>query len=197
MSDDDKKLLTMVESIGLQLEPDEDWIPVLLGLKNGERALCTIDPLFLDDGNGKDRLFYGVLPQLILKEKFHEVAIVMTCWMLRLDGQKAGEVDVDNLPIPSQSPDRIEAVVVTVMDSENVKAYIAKITRLEKRAPTLDKWEECPGVEGRISDVILPMLRYVRYPTAPMAAVVATAIAKSRGSDKVFTEEDMPGEFGI
>jgi hypothetical protein len=149
----------VVESIAPTLDPDEDWMPVMqIADGEGDVSVFGFDPAFMNSEARKDALAQRLMVPAIDGFGGKLLATVFTCWMAHYDAPD--ENGNFNGPRPSEREDRIEVLIVTVMDSNKVVAYAAQIERHENSHPTLkawDTWENQLG--GRFVEPLQTALR--------------------------------------
>lgn len=135
------------ESIGRDFaDPEDDWAPVMMtATPRGESFdayTFGFDGNLLASDQTKDVLVDHMMVPLIQGTGAKLVATVFSTWMLKampiedlVDGEYVG-------PRPSQSPNRIEAVVVTVIAPKRMISRNAEIIRDGVNPPTLSEWEQ-------------------------------------------------------
>jgi hypothetical protein len=116
-------------------EPDDDWMPTALVQNADSIVVAGLDPSFFGSTEAKDNLADEVLPALLRKYEAQRVALVMSSWMVSGKSE-----DVDMSVRPSENPNRVEVVVVTVIDRDNAGMYVAEILR-GKEPPILGEWD--------------------------------------------------------
>lgn len=155
-------VLERVRAVGEGFEaPDDDWLPVLLLERaEGEVAAVALPLQLFASGAAKD-LLVELLEGLIRAARARKAALILSIWMraVPLDSAIWRHVqETDELPagerMPSEAPDRIEAVQVAIMDAEIQQWWIAVIDRDGVRPPTLGEWEgPSDQVGGRFARV--------------------------------------------
>lgn len=131
-------------------KPDDDWVPCasLLTPKGVE-----ILPLsFANDDEKEDAATAIGGMTIVLGATV--VGFVMSAWTLEVpqdkydEWQKSGER-------PSESADKKEVVVISVVDAKRSKTLLAPIIRYEKAPPTLGEWNEGgTAMGGRFIDPV-------------------------------------------
>lgn len=123
-----------VEEIGKNLPPDADWMPVM-EVFDSENNGYVVGLTGFESGEKSSQAMCLAIDQLGGKM----VGTVFTAWAVN-----AKDVMPDDLIRPgmraSSHPDRFEMLIITVMDSNNVKAVAAKIIRDPNQPPVLDEW---------------------------------------------------------
>lgn len=149
-----------VENIGNEFEySDDDWMPVMgLVPQEGENVMLALDGRWLENDETKHRLVTEVMIPAINGIGAKTLATVFSAWVAQAPkGSK-----IEDLPRPSESPDRKEVVVITAMDSFNVKTWMIEILRSEDSPPELAEWteyDENDGVKGSFVEEIQAALR--------------------------------------
>lgn len=92
-------------------------------------------------------IFYAKIPVASLTKAEHEA--------YRRDGRRP-----DSVPSPSQHPDRVEALAVTVFDREIVELWLSHTTR-STSAPVFGPWENANDVFAGGSRTAFPTGRFV------------------------------------
>ena len=119
-------------------EPDDDWQPIALAMDAKGRGIFMV----LDFGPAsetKQAFLEEVLPVLLREAGAVAVALVTSSWMLTFKGKRPAV-----LPRPSESPDREEVLIVSVVDRLRAEAQIAPILRHPDRPPELGPWDVLP-----------------------------------------------------
>jgi hypothetical protein len=139
-------------------EHEDDIVPVLsLVPESGENVMLALDYQWMENEQTKDRLVSSVMIPAITGVGAKTVGTVFSVWMAAPDeGQDPGD-----MPRPSEHPNRKEAVLVTVMDSFNVRTWFIPINRPDGEIPTLGDWEELPmnAFSGRFVEDVQAALR--------------------------------------
>jgi hypothetical protein len=76
--------------------------------------------------------------------------------MVCVEGER-GHLEVDELPKPSEHPQRKEALVLTHVTKSSAKMYVAEIHRHQDGPPTLGEWGKPTSglaVRGRFVDAM-------------------------------------------
>jgi len=141
----------IVERVGRTLGPEDDWVPVLLVEGSRGRTIVGLSTLFSSEP-AKAFAAQQLMPALLRLEEASGFALVFTAWMTT--NEKAEPL----LLPPSQDPDRVEAVVVTIADTTEHEVWVAPIERHSDETPTLGPWERIPAVSGPLVD---PLLRAI------------------------------------
>lgn len=139
-------------------EPDDDFVPVMsLVPESGENVMLAFDGQWMQDDSTKDRLVETVMVPAITGVGAKTIGTVFSVWLAR---PKKGE-SYEDMPRPSEHPDREEAVIVTVMDSFNVKTWMVPLNRPEGQMPSIGDWEELPvnAFSGRFIEDVQSALR--------------------------------------
>ena len=128
-----------------ELDPDGDWNPMLF-IVNGEKV-TMVGFEMPENGWKRERLFSTLLPNMI-HEKFSNpdsIVMLVSTWVTVTENWQEGD------PLPSENPDRKEALLLQGINKDEELTYMAEIKRSES-TPELDwitKGEEV-GVEGRL-----------------------------------------------
>lgn len=122
-------------------KPDDDWAPVALIDTPRGIGVVAIDTDYFADYESKQELAEQVLPALIREHKVRKIALVTSAWMSVLaDRPEARDAMARGELRPSQDPDRVEVVWITVMDAEVKRAWMAPILRSRRKPPKLGPW---------------------------------------------------------
>lgn len=148
-----------VEGVQRQFdEPDDDWIP-MMGLvpQDGENVMLAIDADWLANDQSKDELVDKVMLPAIDGVGAKTIATMFSAWMSVLPE----DTKIEEMVRPSEDPDRVEAIVLTVMDSFKIKTWVVEIDRADGCPPALKEWNEMPvnGFSGRFVDDVQEALR--------------------------------------
>lgn len=148
-----------IENIQQQFDnPDDDFVPVLsLVPQDGQNIMLALDGRWLENDETKNRLVKTVMLPAIEGVGAKTVATVFSAWQARVpEGTK-----IEDMPRPRDAENREEVVILTVMDSFNVKTWMNVIDRDENKPPTLKGWKEMPtnAFTGRFVDSLQEALR--------------------------------------
>ena len=139
-------------------EPDDDIVPVMsLVPESGENVMLALDYKWMESEETKDSLVANVMLPAITGVGAKTVGTVFSVWTAQPEeGQ-----DWEDMPRPSEHPDRQEAVLVTVMDSFNVRTWMVPLVRHDESVPTLGEWKELPmnAFSGRFVEDVQGALR--------------------------------------
>lgn len=148
-----------VERIAYEFdEPDDDWIPVMgLVPEDGDNVMLALDYQWFKDDATKDKLVNTVMVPAITGVGAKTVGTVFSVWAAVPDP----DVPIEEMVRPSEAENRTEAVLVTVMDSFNIRTWMIPINRFEEKPPTLGEWQEFPGnaYSGRFVEDVQAALR--------------------------------------
>lgn len=139
-------------------EPDDDFVPVMsLVPESGENVMLALDYKWMQDDKTKDSLVKTVMIPAITGVGAKTVGTVFSVWTARPEKGQSYE----DMPRPSEHPDREEAVIITVMDSFNVRTWMIPLNRHEGAVPTIGEWSELPanGFSGRFVEDVQSALR--------------------------------------
>lgn len=158
----------MVEIVGASLqEPDSEWLPVGLGFPvEGKAPVLIRIPLesFANDAS-KDALV-DAIRHLIQTEEIRTYLMVQTTWAA---WREPGEPWDD--PRPSDDPERVETLMITVLTADSGVASLAKIHRHADSPPTLGEWDRFnisddeTELSGRFIEPIVEALQQVQENT--------------------------------
>jgi hypothetical protein len=138
--------------------PDDDWVPMMtLVPQEGKNVMLALDGDWFASEEAKDRLVEKIMIPAVNGVGAKMVATLFSAWSLILPE----DVDLENLPVPSESDDRQEVVIMTVMDSFKVKCLYALVERTEDAPPILGEWKsfEQNSFAGRFVGDIQEALR--------------------------------------
>lgn len=164
---------TARKSVNELTEPDDDIMPVLLYV--GPHGLGLMPLLNMKDDQAKDQLAAAMLAALLVGVAT-EAAMVTTSWVVEMepkDGKYHG-------PMPSQHPDRREAVMVMhVAGEDDFSMGQAILTRWSDRPPYLGEWktwtEDDMKIGGRFGDAIYNGLAMVRIAPKELVEIIEAA----------------------
>lgn len=121
--------------------------------------IAGIDSAWFKNERSKDELARG-MARKIREVKGKVVAFVCEAWSLKF---RKGEFDKGNPPVPSQSPDRKECLLLHIVTRESSQVWMAEIKRLKgSTRPELGPWRygDDPGpATGRFPEAIVEGLR--------------------------------------
>lgn len=143
-----------VEDIGRDFtEPDDDWIATLIvETEKWERYVFGLaGDLF--NSEGKKDVLVASLQQAMLAMDAVRYAFVLSAWAIR--GQKNG-TEEEALAIYEEwrghfgdHPERIEQLILHIVDCEQEFGWMAEIERYPDKPPTLGKWIKADEMSGR------------------------------------------------
>lgn len=157
------EIKAMVEDVGKGLKPDDDWMPCLHIYTDQGAALIVL--LLMENDQSKD-LCADVMYNLIKRTNPDAIAFVTTAWRgdpflnnqfedkeAFLEAYRKGWI-----PRPSLDPDRVEIVMVLIVDrNKNSTMLTGEIIRSPDQPPKIKEWTEVtdtdPG-EGRFGEAI-------------------------------------------
>jgi hypothetical protein len=141
-------------------EPDDDWTPIVfLEDATGTWAMMPIEE-FMQNDRTKDMLVELIIPETIKRFEAKVVVMILSVWHSKIPKG----VDWQDRPMPSEDPNRSEALVLTEYTAEGVKRYsMAEIIRHEDSPPTLGEWEntDATDYEGRFVQPIVKAMQRV------------------------------------
>ena len=157
------ELKAMIEDIGQTIEPDGDWMPCLHVYTDQGAALIAL--LMMENDKTKD-MCAKIMYNIIRRTNPNAVAFVCTAW--QGDPDSHGHMDREEfyeayrkgwIPRPSQDPDRVEIVMVLIVDkNKNSTMLIGEIERSPDQPPKIKEWKEWadkePG-DGRFGEAIV------------------------------------------
>lgn len=147
-------------------DPEDDFIPVLSLLpQDGQNVMLALDGRWLENDSTKDRLVKTVMVPAIAGVGAKTVATVFSAWSASIPEG----MELEDMPRPSEAENRQETVVLTVMDSFNVKTWMNNIYRDGENPPTLGDWKELPtgAFTGRFVESLQTALRESSGKTDP------------------------------
>jgi len=143
-----------VESIRRKLPPDGDWVPTMIVADSDDEVTIVGVPPAGGSDLEREVLWQSVVPSLLVKVKAREVVIVMTAWFLKAkEGESLSEDER-----PSESPNRVECLVLTHVTRDAVALEMATIVRRPKRPPQL-VWDEEPAAFDNLGGRVIEALR--------------------------------------
>jgi hypothetical protein len=143
---------------------EEDWDPMIIGSDaSGKVTVVGLDPTFLSSEAGKQMLADEVLPELIRKQSFVALGMVISAWMRVYEKGEYKEWPGALPPVrPSQDAKRIEILIVSGVDRYGDELYTAKIVRHPQGPPTLEPWVRLGGDGGATGRMIEPLRSALR-----------------------------------
>lgn len=142
--------------------PDDDWQMMLhIVSKEGRVNVAPLSSGFFGSQIAKEALVRGVFPKMVNEFDVVSFGLVLSTWVLVMDkpdGYKPG----DDLPKPSDHPDREERLAISSVCEDRMLMSWATILRHDNRPPTLAKWEDLPlddpesrveGIFGNLTNV--------------------------------------------
>ena len=151
-------LLTRVESVGTNLAPDDDWMPMLFIVDQTDQGTIVPVPALFTDEEQKNKAYNSVIPKLLREQKAKVASLVTMTWMV------VQSMD-DSVVRPSEDARRVEAVNVASFDWTGAFRWaIAEVTRSRGEHPRLGHWKKASSeagakLEGIMSEPILAALR--------------------------------------
>lgn len=138
------------EEIGSSFtQPDDDWAAMMQTATPHEDAFRVytfgFDERLLASDEAKDFLSENMMVPIITGTGAKLVATVFSSWQIRFEGDEAMKQLANGQytgPRPSQSPQRIEAVMVTAIAPTKIVVRCAEIHRDNVHPPTLDAWDQ-------------------------------------------------------
>ena len=141
-------------------DPDDDWVFTMFGMnRRGEAEIVAADAAFFSSDETKDNLV-AALSQITREREYVALATLVSTW--RVEYEKGSEGYDDPFRVmPSQHPDRREALMIVAVDRYGDEVYMADIVRHDGAPPTLEPWERQPGDQhtGRFIEPLRTALR--------------------------------------
>jgi hypothetical protein len=141
--------------------PDDDFVPVMqVQSGDGKMWAFGIDPRFMQSDAAKDILAERIMAPAIIETGGVAVATVLSAWYAVIDKDDLEEGQ--EIPRPSELPQRKEIVMVTAISADDAVCFHAEILRDGKNPPTLGPWEEmkeAPMLQGRFFDPLRQALK--------------------------------------
>ena len=97
-----------------------------------------------------------VIANYLKSKNADEAVFVASSWMVLVEGEKS-LTETDELPVPSEHPERREALVLTHVTRSKARMFVANIHRNQGSPPTLGKWSKPTSglaVRGRFVDAM-------------------------------------------
>jgi len=157
-----------VEDIGKNLDPDEDWMPVLFLEKGDQRALIAL--MLMDNNETKD-LCAAVMEQIIRVTNPDSACFISTAWITTAKEENKGKYpDYESveeaykrghiLP-PSLDPDRKEIVIGVCIgirgENDGQAMMVGEIERSPGKPPRIKDWkihDDDMVMKGRFADAM-------------------------------------------
>jgi hypothetical protein len=132
-----------VENVQAQFDdPEDDWVPVMsLVPQEGQNVMLALDGRWLKNDSTKRRLVKNVMTPAVSGVGAKLVATVFSAYHVEVPKG----MPVEEMIRPSEAEERDEVVMLTVMDSFNVKTWMAIVRRTADSPPELGNWEEIPA----------------------------------------------------
>lgn len=147
----------MVEEVGKDLAPDDDWEPIAFLLHDDESR--SLLPLVYENDEQKDLWANALLPALVVGTRPKIVSMVQTAWFV----EAPPDAILEGTVRPRDDPNRKEGVVVTCVASNDEQVWQAMIERREGKPPKLGEWMLIGGPNaetmGRFIDPLRRALR--------------------------------------
>jgi hypothetical protein len=141
-------------------KPDDDWTMALMLVHPGDQRpqLIRLPGWVANDDDFKDAYGHalGVAARIT---KPLMVAMIQSTWVAPV---RSGDIVDDQVRVmPRDHPDRVERVLVVVLDTEIEQSWFATVKRRRRRPPVLEPWEqyEADGMVGRLIDPLREALR--------------------------------------
>jgi hypothetical protein len=157
------ELKAMIEDIGPTIDPDGDWIPCLHVYTDQGAALIAL--LMMENDQTKD-LCAKIMYNIIRRTNPNAVAFVSTAW--QGDPDSHATMDREDfleayrkgwIPRPSQDPDRVEIVMVLLVEkNHNCTMLFGEIERSPDQPPKIKEWREMTDTnagDGRFGEAIM------------------------------------------
>ncbi len=161
-----KSFQERIERVGTNLDPDEDWMPVLFLEKDNDMAMVGL--LMMEDEQQKDMCAF-VMEQLVRTTNPDSACFLSTAWMSRMredntykndeeikEAYRTGEI----LP-PSKDPNRKEIVIAVCIgvkgENDGEAMMMGEIERSPDGPPRIKEWtihDDEWGMSGRFADAI-------------------------------------------
>lgn len=130
--------------------PDDDWMPVMFLRKrkeddSTELIVAAFDPAFVSNATSKDDMARA-MGMLVQQARADACAILLSAWMVQIDKEEADE---NGIPRPSEHPERVESLILQVIDAGHYEAYNATILRDGEQPPALTDWERLDDGTGK------------------------------------------------
>jgi hypothetical protein len=141
--------------------PEDDWLPVMALMpeqEEGHPVLLQLDPKYFDNETTKDMLVADVMVPAIAGVGAKSVGTVLSAWSSVATEEQR---ESGNIPRPSQAENRVEVLIITVIDALSVNTSVAEIQRTTDGPPTLSEWDDtqADSMTGRFIDEIQNALR--------------------------------------
>jgi hypothetical protein len=146
----------MTHSVGQTFaDPEDDWSPIMFILTDKGIVLIMIQTI--TDEFSKDLTFREILPELIRENEGRMAIFVCSAWTLEMPMKPEFEPpELEDIPLPSESPDRIEQLMLSAVAPGRTVLCAAKIYRDGEQPPVLSEWsihgDDEAKLEGRIFD---------------------------------------------
>lgn len=144
----------IVEGIGDDFtETDDDWMATLIiETDDGQRlAIGLSGDLF--DGEFRKDILVMTMKHTLAGMKAMRYALVLSAWgILGREGGTEEEIRATHQEWRGRfqdHPERIEMVVLQIVDREQEFGMTAEIQRHEDKPPTLGEWKKSTGMSGR------------------------------------------------
>jgi hypothetical protein len=140
---------------------EDDWLPIMALMPDegeGHPVMLSLDPKYFDNETTKDMLVEDVMVPAIAGVGAKSVGTVLSAWSAVATEEQR---ESGNIPRPSQAENRVEVLIITVIDALSVNTSVAKIQRTVDGPPTLSEWEDtqADSMTGRFIDEIQNALR--------------------------------------
>lgn len=145
-----EQIRAITDAYAETLSPDGDWAPTLFLVKDNDIAIST----FSMPPNGAIREFFfeSVLPNQIRSAEPDAVIVLVSTWMSQaMDEEDFQKMEKGEGPMPSERPDRKEAVVIQGVSKDEEFCAMGEIIRSD--GPPELEWEsfsEVAEMQGRM-----------------------------------------------
>lgn len=146
-------------------QPDDDWNMTVLTEHAGDTRPGTLPiPAWVSNDGDAKRALGWALGQAARMTKPLKVGLIQSTWVVEYDPSDPDREPDPQHPriMPHDHPNRIERLVVLVIDPEIQYASFADIHRRKRRPPILGPWVDFgPGGEaaGQLVDPLIEAMR--------------------------------------
>jgi len=151
-----ERIRSLVEGRQKQFtQPDDDWDSIVYFQINddeGDVAIGNLKHVLSQHWGNRDAIVLK-LAQEMSQRNAVRVALVLNFWT---------KPDDDSEVAPEKHPDRGEALIILLADSEDAVEWKALIERHEDSPPTLGEWacSPAPRTGGRFNTLLQVLLRH-------------------------------------
>lgn len=137
--------------------PDGDWKPLfMVQHPDGHVSIPSLPDFLMESDHGKE-IMAAAIGDMVSHKDVTRAALMLSAWITVVKPNADGSIpDIDDRPRPREAVDRIELLVLHVVDQEGEQTWHAEIKRDGVYGPTLMPWQvqESVGSSGRFPEAM-------------------------------------------